>query len=87
MREIYLSQWERRGDLLLYRIEGSSFLRHMVRSMVAAMVEVGRNRLDGQSLRALLAGGNRAAAPAAAPACGLFLVEVRYPKGPQGRRW
>ena len=82
VREIHLSQWERRGDILVYRIEGSSFLRHMVRSMVAAMVEVGRNRLGLESLRALLAAGSRAAAPAAAPACGLFLVEVRYPQGP-----
>src|SRR5579863_10194546 len=75
VREIYLSQWTRRGDLVTHRIEGSRFLRHMVRSMVAAMVEVGRNRLDGPALGALLAGGNRAAAPAAAPARGLFLVE------------
>ncbi len=82
VREIHSSQWERRGDILAYRVEGSSFLRHMVRSMVAAMVEVGRNRLDRPALRELLAGGNRAAAPAAAPACGLFLVEVRYPQGP-----
>lgn len=80
VREIYLTQWERRGDLLLYHVEGSSFLRHMVRSMVAAMVEVGRNRLAVEALRELLAGGNRAAAPAAAPACGLYLVEVRYPQ-------
>ncbi len=79
VREIYLSQWERRGDLLLYHVEGSSFLRHMVRSMVAAMVEVGRNRLGVEELRALLGSGNRAAAPAAAPPCGLFLLEVRYP--------
>jgi tRNA pseudouridine38-40 synthase len=79
MRRIYLSQWERHGDLLLYRIEGSSFLRHMVRAMVAAMVEVGRHRMSVEALNALLSGGDRALAPAAAPACGLFLVEVRYP--------
>src|SRR5215469_109347 len=80
VRSIYLSQWKRRGDLLVYRVEGSSFMRHMVRSMVAAMVEVGRNRLGLEALRALLSGGQRAQAPAAAPACGLFLIEVRYPQ-------
>ncbi len=85
LRRIYVSQWEqRREDLLLYRIEGSSFLRHMVRAMVAAMVEIGRKRMSVKVLDALLSEGNRAAAPAAAPACGLFLVEVRYP--PQGAR-
>ncbi len=86
VREIYLSQWERRGELLLYRVEGSSFLRHMVRTMVAAMVEVGRNRLAVEDLRALLERGNRAAVPGAAPPCGLFLVEVRYPPLPAAGR-
>lgn len=81
VREIYSSHWDRRGDILVYRIEGSSFLRHMVRAMVAAMVEVGRNRLGLQELRALLNGAERSQAPAAAPACGLFLIEVRYPQG------
>jgi tRNA pseudouridine38-40 synthase len=81
VRDIHLSQWQRRCDYLVYRVEGSSFLRHMVRSMVAGMVEVGRNRLTLKALRALLDGGERSRAPAAAPACGLFLVEVRYPQG------
>jgi tRNA pseudouridine38-40 synthase len=80
VREIYLSQWERREEILLYRVEGSSFLRHMVRSMVAAMVEAGRHRLDPDNLRSLLGGGERSRCPAAAPACGLCLVEVRYPQ-------
>ncbi len=84
VRRIYVSQWEQRGDLLRYRVEGSSFLRHMVRAMVAAMVEIGRKRMSVAALDALLSGGDRAAAPAAAPAGGLFLVEVRYP--PQAAR-
>jgi len=88
LRRIYVSQWEQRGeDLLLYRIEGSSFLRHMVRAMVAAMVEIGRQRMRVAALDALLSGGDRATAPAAAPACGLFLVEVRYPPQAARGRW
>ena len=80
VRKIFSSHWEKTGDVLVYRVEGSSFLRHMVRAMVSAMVEVGRNRLDLEALRSLLAGGIRGATPAAAPACGLFLVEIRYPQ-------
>jgi tRNA pseudouridine38-40 synthase len=80
IRRIHRSQWERRADLLLYRVEGSSFLRKMVRSMVAAMVEVGRGRMSVDAVGALLSGGDRAQTPAAAPPCGLFLVEVRYPQ-------
>jgi tRNA pseudouridine38-40 synthase len=80
IRRIYRSQWERRGDLLLYQVEGSAFMRRMVRAMVAAMVEVGRKRMSLDAIVALLGGGDRSQAPAAAPACGLFLVEVLYPQ-------
>jgi tRNA pseudouridine38-40 synthase len=86
VREIYLSHWQRRGDFLIYRVEGSSFLRHMVRSMVAAMVAAGRNRLAVEGIRELLSAGDRSQTPAAAPACGLFLLEVRYPQAPAQRR-
>jgi tRNA pseudouridine38-40 synthase len=78
VRRIYQSEWRGRDDLV-YRVEGSSFLRRMVRTMVAAMVEVGRHRQPVASIRALLREGERAQAPAAAPSCGLFLVGVRYP--------
>ncbi|MGO9058284.1 MAG: tRNA pseudouridine(38-40) synthase TruA [Candidatus Binataceae bacterium] len=80
IRRIYRSQWEPHAELLLYRVEGSSFLRRMVRSMVAAMVEVGRGRMSAEAISALLDSGDRTGAPAAAPPCGLFLVEVRYPQ-------
>jgi tRNA pseudouridine38-40 synthase len=80
IRRIYRSQWEQRADLLLYRVEGNSFLRRMVRSMVAAMVDVGRGRMTVEAISALLSGGDRAQTPAPAPPCGLLLVEVRYPQ-------
>jgi tRNA pseudouridine38-40 synthase len=78
-----LSHWRRGNERhLIYRVEASAFLRHMVRTMVAAMVEVGRGRSAGKppadTIAALLASGDRALAPAPAPAAGLCLVEVRY---------
>ena len=53
-------------------------MRHMVRTMVATMVEVGRGKARSDIVPRLLADRDRAQAPAAAPARGLFLVEVRY---------
>lgn len=79
VRRIALSEWHASGLYLIYRIEGTSFLRHMVRTMVATMVEIGRHRLPVSSVNALLASRDRTQAPAAAPARGLFLVGVRYP--------
>jgi tRNA pseudouridine38-40 synthase len=78
VRRVDLSRWTRDGNRLTYRIEASGFLRHMVRTMVALMVEVGRSRAKPAAVDALLECRDRAQAPAAAPPCGLFLVEVRY---------
>jgi tRNA pseudouridine38-40 synthase len=78
VRRVVASGWTRAGDVLLYRIEANSFLRHMVRAMVAAMVEAGRGRLDAERIATILEGRDRHAAPANAPPGGLYLVEVRY---------
>jgi tRNA pseudouridine38-40 synthase len=66
------------GAEITLDFEGSGFLRHMVRNAVGTLVEVGRGRRSPASLAAVLAGGDRRAAGATAPAHGLTLVEVRY---------
>jgi tRNA pseudouridine38-40 synthase len=81
VRRVALSHWRRENERhLIYRVEASAFLRHMVRTMVAAMVDVGRGKSAGKppadTIAALLASRDRALAPA--PAAGLCLVEVRY---------
>ncbi len=67
---------------LVYRVEANAFLRHMVRTMVAAMVEVGRGKFAGKppaaTIEGILASRDRALAPAPAPAAGLYLVDVLY---------
>jgi tRNA pseudouridine38-40 synthase len=78
VRRVLASEWTRTGDVLVYRIEANSFLRHMVRAMVAAMVEAGRGRSDARKIAAILEGRDRHAAPANAPPGGLYLLEVRY---------
>jgi tRNA pseudouridine38-40 synthase len=78
VRRVISSEWTRDGDVVVYRVEATSFLRHMVRAMVAAMVEVGRGKLAPEKVAAILAGRDRHAAPANAPPGGLYLVEVRY---------
>jgi tRNA pseudouridine38-40 synthase len=78
VRRVISSEWTRDADLVLYRVEASSFLRHMVRAMVAAMIDVGRGKLTPEKIATILAGGDRHAAPANAPPGGLYLVEVRY---------
>jgi tRNA pseudouridine38-40 synthase len=79
IRRVDVSEWRRAsGDCLIYRVEATAFLRHMVRTMVALMVTVGRGQLMPAAVSAILASGDRSRAPGSAPACGLFLLEVRY---------
>ena len=63
------------------RLHGDGFLRHMVRNIVGTVIEVGRGRRDLDDVNATLMAKNRSRAGATAPACGLFLEEVRYVRG------
>jgi tRNA pseudouridine38-40 synthase len=80
VRRVISSEWLRDAheNVFLYRVEATSFLRHMVRAMVAAMIDVGRGKLTPEKIATMLAGLNRQAVPANAPPGGLYLVEVRY---------
>ena len=66
------------GGEVRVEVEGSGFLRHMVRTLVGILLEVGRGRLEPASVPTLLAARDRGAAPPTAPARGLTLVRVDY---------
>ncbi|MEE9912432.1 MAG: tRNA pseudouridine(38-40) synthase TruA [Deltaproteobacteria bacterium] len=68
------------GDdgMLEITVESSGFLRHMVRNIVGTLVDVGRGKLTPDDLPDIIASRDRKKAGIAAPACGLFLKEVRY---------
>ncbi|MCC7157585.1 MAG: tRNA pseudouridine(38-40) synthase TruA [Bryobacterales bacterium] len=81
VRTIFSSGAERTGDLLVYRVHGSGFLKHMVRMMVGSLLEVGKGNLDGAALALRLMPGFEGKAGPSVPASGLFLVSVDYPSG------
>jgi tRNA pseudouridine38-40 synthase len=77
-RTIFRSFLERDGPRLIYRVEGSGFLKHMVRNMVGVLLEIGKRNLDVGQLRARLCNGEGIQPGPAAPARGLFLMSVEY---------
>lgn len=77
-RRVDVSEWRWQGEMLVYRVEATAFLRHMVRTMVALMVTIGRGKLPPGAVVTLIESRDRASVPAMAPACGLCLLEVRY---------
>jgi tRNA pseudouridine38-40 synthase len=59
-------------------VRGSGFLKHMVRNIVGVLLEVGKQNLAGDDVRARLRAGCGIPAGPTAPARGLFLVSVEY---------
>jgi tRNA pseudouridine38-40 synthase len=69
-----------RGTEVEVRVTANAFLRRMVRSIVALLLEVGRGGLAAESVDGLLAAGKRVLDGRAAPARGLTLERVTYSK-------
>jgi tRNA pseudouridine38-40 synthase len=78
VRRIFVSTWKRAGAELIYTVQGSGFLHHMVRNLVGTFVLVGKTTLKPENINEILQARNRAAAGATAPASGLYLVNVDY---------
>ncbi|MBL8221381.1 MAG: tRNA pseudouridine(38-40) synthase TruA [Bryobacterales bacterium] len=85
VREVFSSEAWRSGEMLVYRVRGSGFLKHMVRNLVGGLMEVGRGNMTAADLAALLEPGCGRKLGHAVPARGLFLVSVEYPGEPATR--
>lgn len=68
----------RSGTTVDVRAAARSFLHHQVRNFVGSLKLVGEGRWRGDDLRRALEARDRSAAGPTAPACGLYLAEVRY---------
>lgn len=65
------------GDVVL-DLEGSGFLRHMVRNVAGTLLQVGRGQRAAHEMASILAARDRRVAGPTAPARGLLLVRVDY---------
>jgi tRNA pseudouridine38-40 synthase len=68
--------WTRDGDRVDFTITADSFLRHMVRTLVGTMLELGSDAPE--RMTELLDGGSRTDAGLTAAPWGLYLEHVGY---------
>jgi len=68
----------RDGNRIDFWIEGHAFLRHMVRTMVGTLIEVGRGKMQPADVRSILENRDRSRAGPTAPPHGLTLVRITY---------
>ena len=72
--------WQRTADdRLTFHIRANRFLWGMVRTIVGTMVEIGQGRMSLDQFEQIILAKDRRVAGRAAPANGLYLVEVTYP--------
>ena len=79
VRRIFRCDLRRQGARIYLTVEGNGFLRHMVRTMVGTLLEVGRGHISLSDFAALFINRDRTKAGFTAPAHGLILVKVKYP--------
>jgi tRNA pseudouridine38-40 synthase len=78
--KIYHAGWEKKEERLVFTIKADRFLRNMVRSIVGTMVNVGSGKLSITEFEEIIAARDRCRAGMSAPAKGLFLTDIEYPR-------
>lgn len=66
------------NGLLNITIEAQGFLKYMVRNIVGTLVEIGSGKRQPEEMKNIIESRNRNIAGITAPACGLYLKEVKY---------
>lgn len=78
VRRVTRSEWQKKGDELIYTIQADGFLRYMVRTIVGTLIEVGRGRIPPGQVEEIFRRKDRTLAGPTAAAKGLTLVRVDY---------
>jgi len=78
--DIKEAEWNQKGDLLVFTIIANRFLRGMVRAIVGTLIDAGTGKITLEEFKSILKSKDRKKAGMNAPAEGLFLTSVKYPK-------
>lgn len=78
--DVSKAEWKKEGDVLIFTISADRFLRNMVRAIVGTLMDVGLGKITLEEFEEVIKSGNRSEAGSSAPAHGLYLVKVEYPK-------
>ena len=72
--------WFKSKDMLIFSIEANRFLHNMVRSIVGTLINLGENKINLEELSHIIDSEDRTNAGYSVPACGLYLLNIKYPK-------
>ncbi|WP_299769361.1 tRNA pseudouridine(38-40) synthase TruA [uncultured Dokdonia sp.] len=78
--DIKEASWSQVDDEYHFKITADRFLRNMVRAVVGTLIEIGQGKKSVSWMHEVIKGKNRSLAGASAPAHGLYLTDIGYPK-------
>lgn len=78
--DVRKAEWVLTNKLLIFHITADRFLRNMVRAIVGTLIEVGTGKITLEDFKQIIECKDRRNAGTSAPAQGLFLTQVDYPK-------
>ena len=80
VRSVYRAETERNGELAVFNMVAKSFLHHQVRNTIGALIKVGLGRMSVDEFRSIVEAKKPGLAGPTAPACGLCLMQINYPR-------
>jgi tRNA pseudouridine38-40 synthase len=75
---VHLAEFEKRGDLLVFKIRANRFLRNMVRAIVGTLLEVGKGNISLEEFKKIIESKDRREAGTSIDAHALYLSKVEY---------
>ncbi len=78
--KLMYAKWTEQNNIIYLEIKADRFLRNMVRAIVGTMIDIGRGKLQVGDIEQILQSKKRSNAGMSAPAKGLFLYDIEYPK-------
>lgn len=80
IRNVKRSRIMQKGSEIIYTVEADGFLRYMARTMVGALLEIGKGKIQPNLIEELFHKKKRSVKIPTVPAHGLCLVKVNYPQ-------
>ena len=80
VRTVHKAEVKRDEELVVFDIEANSFLPHQVRNTVGSLIRVGMGKMSIDEFRKMIEERKPGLAGPTAPACGLCLMRINYPR-------
>ena len=80
VRNVNRAEFHRDGEMVIFDMVANAFLSHQVRSTVGALIRVGLGKMSDDQFYCIMDAREPGLAGPTAPACGLCLIQVKYPR-------